>query len=124
MDVGLNTQNLVGMLMILFLTLVNVFGVKTGAIMQNIFTISKIAALLGLVVFGLLLARNAQAIAANFDAFLAQCRIKRSGFSQVGIGGLARHHHDHRRRAGRIALLGRRLEQRHLHGRGSEESEP
>ena len=47
MDVGLNTQNLVGVLMILFLTVVNVFGVKTGAIIQNIFTISKVAALLG-----------------------------------------------------------------------------
>ena len=88
MDVGLNTQNLVGVLMILFLTFVNVFGVKTGAIIQNIFTISKVAALLGLVIFGLLLARNAAAVAANFHDFWRNAGSSAPVFSQIGIGGL------------------------------------
>ena len=88
MDVGLNTQNLVGVLMILFLTVVNVFGVKTGAIIQNIFTISKVAALLGLVVFGLLLARNPAAVAANFHDFWRNAGSSAPVFSQIGIGGL------------------------------------
>ena len=88
MDVGLNTQNLVGVLMILFLTFVNVFGVKTGAIIQNIFTISKVAGLLGIVAFGLLLARNPVAVAANFHDFWRNAGPGAPIFSQIGIGGL------------------------------------
>ena len=66
MDVGLNTQNLAGILVIVLLTAINVFGIKTGAIIQNIFTISKVAALLGLILVGIFVGRNLQAIAANF----------------------------------------------------------
>ena len=68
MDVGLNTQNLVAILVVVVLSVINVFGVKTGAFIQNIFTSAKVAALLGLVIFGLLLGRNVQALAANFGA--------------------------------------------------------
>ncbi len=88
MDIGLNTQNLVGVLIILLLSLVNVFGVKTGAIIQNIFTISKVAALLGLVVFGLAIARNPVAVAANFHDFWRNAGFRAPIFSQIGIGGL------------------------------------
>jgi len=66
MDVGLNTQNLAGIIVIVLLTAINIFGIKTGAIIQNIFTISKVAALLGLVLVGIFVGRNPQAIAANF----------------------------------------------------------
>src|SRR5919204_1461905 len=41
-NVGLNTQNLVGIASILLLTLVNVFGIKTGALVQNVFTLAKV----------------------------------------------------------------------------------
>ena len=68
MDVGLNTQNLVAILVVIVLSIINIFGVKTGAFIQNIFTTAKVSALLGLVIFGLFLGRNAQAIAANFGA--------------------------------------------------------
>jgi APA family basic amino acid/polyamine antiporter len=68
MDVGLNTQNLVAILVVVVLSIINIFGVKTGAIIQNIFTTAKVSALLGLVIFGVFLGRNAQAIAANFGA--------------------------------------------------------
>ena len=124
MDVGLNTQNLVGVLMILFLTVVNVFGVRTGAIIQNIFTISKVAALLGLVIFGLLLARNPAAVAANFHDFWRNAGVECTGVLADRHWRPARHDHDYRRRAGRIAVLRRRLEQRDLHRRGSEKSQP
>ena len=87
MDVGLNTQNFVGILMIIFLTIINVFGVKTGAIVQNIFTVAKVAALLGLVVLGLLIARNPEAIAANFHNFWANTGSSAS-FPSVGMTGL------------------------------------
>jgi APA family basic amino acid/polyamine antiporter len=68
MEVGLNTQNLVAILVVVALSIINIFGVKTGAFIQNIFTTAKVSALLGLVLFGLFLGRNAQAIAANFGA--------------------------------------------------------
>ena len=66
MDVGLNTQNLVAVLIVMGLSVVNIFGVKTGAVVQNIFTFAKIAALLGLVFLGIFLGANHTAIAANF----------------------------------------------------------
>jgi APA family basic amino acid/polyamine antiporter len=68
MDVGLNTQNLISILIVVSLSVVNIFGVKTGAFIQNIFTTAKVSALLGLVIFGIFLGRNAHAIAANFGA--------------------------------------------------------
>ena len=66
MDVGLNTQNLAAILVVIALSIINIFGVKTGAFIQNIFTTAKVSALLGLVVFGVFLGRNARAMAANF----------------------------------------------------------
>lgn len=66
MDVGLNTQNLVAILVVVALSIINVFGIKTGAFIQNIFTAAKVAALFGLVLLGIFLGRNAQALAANF----------------------------------------------------------
>ena len=87
MDVGLNTQNLVGIVIVIFLTIVNVFGVKTGAIVQNIFTIAKTAALLGLVIIGFALARNPQAITANFSNFWANSG-STAIFPSIGLTGL------------------------------------
>jgi APA family basic amino acid/polyamine antiporter len=69
MHVGLNTQNLISILIIVALTAVNVFGIKTGAAIQNVFTFAKTAALLGLVIAGALLFRNPAAGAANFTDF-------------------------------------------------------
>src|ERR1700691_1353047 len=68
MDVGLNTQNFVAILVVIALSIINIFGVKTGAFIQNIFTAAKVSALLGLVLFGIFLGRNPQAVAANFGA--------------------------------------------------------
>ncbi|WP_263372195.1 APC family permease [Granulicella cerasi] len=64
-NVGLNTANLVAMVTVVFLTWLNTRGVKLGAAVQNIFTSAKVLALLGVIAVGFL-ARNAQAIAANF----------------------------------------------------------
>jgi APA family basic amino acid/polyamine antiporter len=65
---GLNTQNLVAILSIAVLTAINVRGVKLGAIVQDIFTFAKTAALLGLIALGLTIGANSDAIAANFGA--------------------------------------------------------
>ena len=88
MDVGLNTQNLMAILIVIFLSVLNIFGVKTGAAVQNVFTFAKTAALLGLVLLGLFIGRNAQAIAANFGANFW----RNAGWGalhpvEVGVGG-------------------------------------
>jgi APA family basic amino acid/polyamine antiporter len=88
MDVGLNTQNLAAIVIVVFLSVLNIFGVRTGAAVQNVFTFAKTAALLGLVLLGLFIGRNAQAIAANFGANFW----RNAGWSvlhpvQVGVGG-------------------------------------
>src|ERR1041384_5939813 len=41
MDVGLNTQNLAGIISIIVLSLINIVGVRTGAMVQNVFTFAK-----------------------------------------------------------------------------------
>ncbi len=88
MDVGLSTQNLIAILIVIFLSTLNVFGVKTGAMVQNIFTFAKTAALLGLVLLGIFLGRNAQAIAANFGAnFWHNAGWNSLHAVQVGVGG-------------------------------------
>ena len=68
METGLSTQNLAAILVVVVLSVMNIFGVKTGALIQNIFTFAKVSALLGLAFLGLLMGRNAQAIAVNFHA--------------------------------------------------------
>lgn len=69
MDVGLNTANLAAIIIVVLLTMVNTYGIKTGAAIQNVFTIAKVSALALLVVLGVFVGRNADAIAANFTNF-------------------------------------------------------
>ncbi|MCL4512336.1 MAG: amino acid permease [Bacteroidetes bacterium] len=52
-----------------FLTYVNMRGLREGKIVQDIFTITKTVALLGLILLGIFIARNAAAISANFSNF-------------------------------------------------------
>src|SRR6202045_3645248 len=88
MDVGINTQNLVAILLVIFLSVVNIFGVKTGAAIQNIFTAAKVSALLGLALFGFALGRNPQELAANFGAnFWHHAGLGAEHAVQVGVGG-------------------------------------
>jgi APA family basic amino acid/polyamine antiporter len=87
MDVGLNTQNLIAIIIIVFLSVVNIFGLKTGALIQNVFTIAKASALFGLVMLGLAIGRNATAIAANFTDFWRNAGWHAQHAVQVGIGG-------------------------------------
>jgi len=67
--VGLTTQQLLAIAIVLVLTFVNTRGIRTGAIVQNVFTVAKVISLVGLVGFGFLLGRNPSAIAANFHDF-------------------------------------------------------
>ena len=87
MEVGINTQNLMAILLVIFLSVVNIFGLKTGATIQNIFTAAKVAALLGLALFGVALGRNAGAVAANFGNFWHNASLGAQHAVQVGVGG-------------------------------------
>jgi APA family basic amino acid/polyamine antiporter len=67
-NVGLNTQNLLAICSIIFLTWLNTRGVRLGARVQNIFTSAKFVALAGLTVLGFAFATQT-ARHANFSDF-------------------------------------------------------
>ena len=67
---SLSTAQLVGLLLIALLTWTNTRGLEYGRVIQNVFTTAKTGALLGLIVVGLLLGWNQQAVADNFGNFL------------------------------------------------------
>lgn len=67
-NVGLNHQNLLAILSIIFLTWINTRGLHLGKTVQNIFTVAKTGALAALVLLGFWSAKPA-AIAANFANF-------------------------------------------------------
>jgi APA family basic amino acid/polyamine antiporter len=64
--VSLSTAQLVGVLMIAILTATNICGLRYGKIVQNLFTVAKTGALLGLIGVGLVLGWNSEVVAANF----------------------------------------------------------
>ena len=55
---SLSSQQLLAVVMILFLTFINTRGLQTGKVIQNSFTFTKTAALLGLIVIGLVIGWN------------------------------------------------------------------
>ena len=69
--ISLSVQQLVAVLMIIFLTFLNTLGVQLGKIIQNIFTSAKTLSLLGLIVLCVLVGRNAAAVSDNFSHFWA-----------------------------------------------------
>src|SRR6185503_3533545 len=88
MDIGLNTVNLTAVMIVVLLSVVNIFGIRSGALIQNIFTTAKVASLVGLVILGVLVGRNAGAIAANFGAnFWHGASLHSLHAVQVGVGG-------------------------------------
>ncbi len=66
--VSLSSQQLVGILMLVALTLINARGLRLGRWIQNVFTSTKTVALVALIAVGLLLGWNADAVRANFSA--------------------------------------------------------
>jgi len=64
--VSLSTAQLVGLLMIALLTWMNTRGLKLGKFVQNAFTFTKTAALIALIILGLVKGWNATAASANF----------------------------------------------------------
>ena len=65
--ISLSVQQLVALLLILFLTLLNTRGLKLGKLIQNVFTSAKTLGLAALILAGVFVGRNAAAIHANFS---------------------------------------------------------
>jgi APA family basic amino acid/polyamine antiporter len=91
MEIGVSTANLTGILIVVFLAVVNIFGVKLGSLIQNIFTTAKALSLAALILLAFTVGRNATAWAANFGPGWSQFW-KNAGWSslhpvQVGAGG-------------------------------------
>src|SRR6202162_5219629 len=65
--ISLSVQQLVALLLILFLTALNTRGLKLGKLIQNVFTSAKLLRLAALIFAGIFLGRNAAEIHANFS---------------------------------------------------------
>src|SRR5438876_8704796 len=81
--VSLSTAQLVGLLLIGFLTFTNTRGLEVGKLIQNVFTTAKTGALDALIVLGIIVGLRSGASAQNFRSFWTL----RGGLQDVG-GGL------------------------------------
>ncbi len=88
MEIGVNTANLTAILVAVLLAVVNCFGIRLGALIQNVFTSVKALSLAALVLLAFTVGRNPAAWAANFGAQFW----RNAGWSslhpvEVGMGG-------------------------------------
>ena len=91
MDIGVSTANLTGIVVIFLLAIVNIFGVRLGSLIQDVFSSAKALSLAALILLGFTVGINATAWNANFGAGLGQFW-RNAGWSslhpvQVGVGG-------------------------------------
>lgn len=89
MDIGVNTANLAGILVVITLSIVNVFGIGLGALIQNIFTSAKAFALAALILLAFTVGHSAEALRANFTGghFWQNAGLGALHPVQVGVGG-------------------------------------
>ena len=69
-EVGLSPQRIFAVASVVVLTWINVRGVRTAALIQTTLTMVKTAALVGLILLGLTIGRDPQAVADNFGSNL------------------------------------------------------
>ena len=62
----ISTQQICALVICCLLTFINSRGIKYGVITQNIFTITKVLSIVGIIVFGIFLGCNYETISANF----------------------------------------------------------
>jgi APA family basic amino acid/polyamine antiporter len=91
MEIGVSTANLAAIAVVFFLAVVNIFGVRLGAAIQNVFTSAKAISLAALILLAFTVGRNATAWQANFGAGWGQFW-QNAGWGslhpvQVGVGG-------------------------------------
>jgi APA family basic amino acid/polyamine antiporter len=83
--ISLSVQQLVGILLIVFLTWLNTRGIHLGKLIQNTFTSAKTLSLIALIFLGIFVGRNAGAVAANFSNMWTP---QNAATIQPEIGGL------------------------------------
>ena len=93
--VSLTTQQAVAIALILALTWVNTRGLRSGAIIQNVFTFTKTAALVGLIVLGIFHAKNTAAAAwasswwdASANGWTLEAGKKAAGIDALPVAGV------------------------------------
>lgn len=62
----ISTQQIAALIVCCTLTYINSKGIKYGVITQNIFTITKVLSIVGVIVFGIFLGCNIETVSANF----------------------------------------------------------
>ena len=91
MDIGVNTANLTGIIIVFLLALINLFGIRLGALVQNIFTSAKAISIAGLIVLAFTVGINTTAVQSNFGAnwhnFWQNAGWHDLHPVQVGVGG-------------------------------------
>ena len=83
-----NSNQIVGMISILFLTWLNTRGIVTGKTVQNIFSSTKVIALLGFIILGLIVTKGIGAWQINKEVFWQASRIGENN-QVIPIGGFA-----------------------------------
>lgn len=71
LGLNISAAQLLAIASIIVLTGINLTGIEEGKIVQNIFTLAKTVALIAVIFLGLFIARNTEAISANFSNFWA-----------------------------------------------------
>ncbi len=84
-----NTQQLLAIVVIVGLTALNTRGLRTGALIQNVFTIAKIGTLAGVIALGFFVGRNPAALERNFtnlwgDTSFGWTTVRLVGVAMVG----------------------------------------
>ncbi len=91
MDIGISTANLVGIFVVFLLAILNMFGMKIGSLIQNVFTTAKGLSLSALIILGCTVGVNRFALNANFgsgvSSFWHNARLSDLHPVQVGVGG-------------------------------------
>lgn len=84
----INSTQMVGMLLIVFLTWLNTRGIVTGKIVLNIFSSTKVIALLGFIVVGLVVTKGINSFEVNKEVFWHASKIGENN-QTVPIAGFA-----------------------------------
>ena len=91
MDIGVNTANLAGIVIVFLLALINLFGIRLGAMVQNIFTSAKALSIAGLILLAFTIGINSTAVTSNFGPgwhnFWQNAGWHNLHPVQVGVGG-------------------------------------
>ena len=87
-SLNITSTQLVAIGLIVFLTWLNTRGIVTGKTVQNIFTSTKVIALLGFIVVGLLFTKGVNSLTANKEVFWQASRIGEGG-AVIPIAGFA-----------------------------------